>query len=295
TIPGAQTRFWLHPRPDSAKINVVPGVDFSKVRNHESVKRALEITAAGGHHALVVGPSHADFSMFPNMLLSIIPLAKEGGATRIPSLVSACPTGSGPQLLAEANIGHHGVLFLDDLSKFKRSALEPLCTRLTEGSKFILVASFTGCPCGRYGTKDCRCSPLQIQRHQARVIGPLLDSADIHIDVPASSRSNGESSIECSDDVRAKVDVARAVQRGRAGKLNARLRPEELRIHCKLDADKNDWLKMVVNELGIAERAHNPILRVARTVGDLDASIGIETRHLAEAIQYRVLDRQLSG
>lgn len=215
----------------------------------------------------------------------------------------------------EVTLAHHGVLFLDELPEFKRSTLEVMRQPLEDGkvtisraagtvtypSEFVLVGALNPCPCGYYGclTRECRCSLRQVQQYRQRISGPLLDRIDIHVEVPAvpykdiSNKTPGESSAA----IRERVDKARAVQRERFSRngtsCNARMSPKSIRTHCEIGDDCQELLKMSITELQMSARAHDRILKVARTIADLDGSDKIEAAHLAEAIQYRTLDRNL--
>jgi len=211
----------------------------------------------------------------------------------------------------EISLAHHGVLFLDELPEFHRDVLEALREPLEEGrvvisrasgtmtfpASFMLVAAMNPCPCGFYGDpkKECRCSPAMIQRYRNKISGPLLDRIDIHIEVPAVKYKEmaGEATGEPSAPIRARVERARAVQRQRLGKCNARLTPKQIKEHCQLDEEGQELLKMAMTELNLSARAYDRILKVARTIADLDGSERIQPDHISEAIQYRSLDRQL--
>ncbi len=215
----------------------------------------------------------------------------------------------------EISMAHHGVLFLDELPEFNRRTLEvmrqPLEDRVVTISRamasttfpadFMLVAALNPCPCG-YRTdprRDCHCTPPQVERYMGKISGPLLDRIDIHIEVPAAeykelaSKTPGRSSAE----MREEVELARKAQIERFSDLNisynANLSSRQLRTFCQLDSGGMSMMKASVNELGLSARAHDKILRVARTIADLDASDTIQSHHLTEAINYRILDRQL--
>jgi magnesium chelatase family protein len=213
----------------------------------------------------------------------------------------------------EVSLAHHGVLFLDELPEFERNVLEVLRQPLEEGnvtiaraalsvtfpSRFMLAAAMNPCPCGFFGdpTRECRCTPPQIQRYVSKISGPLLDRIDIHIEVPAVKykelRSTAE--IEDSADVRSRVVAARNRQLTRftADKIygNAQMSSRLIRKHCAITADGEKLLESAIARLGLSARAHDRILKVARTIADLEPSANIEPKHLGEAIQYRTLDR----
>ena len=211
----------------------------------------------------------------------------------------------------EISLANHGVLFLDELPEYHRDVLEALREPLEEGrvvisratgtmtfpANFMLVAAMNPCPCGFYGDpkRECRCSPNMITKYRNRISGPLLDRIDIHIEVPAVKYKEmaGEATGETSERVRQRVAEARAVQRNRLGHANARLAPKEMKQHCRLDTDCQELLKMAMTELNLSARAYDRILKVSRTIADLDASEHIQSQHISEAIQYRSLDRQL--
>jgi magnesium chelatase family protein len=215
----------------------------------------------------------------------------------------------------EISLAHHGVLFLDELPEFNRRSLEVLRQPLEEGrvtisralnsttfpARFILVAAMNPCPCGYLGDAKhaCKCNPMQIERYMGRISGPLLDRIDMHIEVPAvpyqelAARQDGTSSAG----MREQVLRARAVQARRFGgdgpRLNSRMSSRQLRRFCILDTESQALLRSAMDELGLSARAHDRILRVSRTIADLDGSEQIQPGHLIEAIGYRSLDRKL--
>lgn len=213
----------------------------------------------------------------------------------------------------EVSLAHNGVLFLDELPEFRKDALEVMRQPLEDGTVTItrasgtlaypcnvmLVASMNPCPCGYYGdsTRECSCSPDKIKRYVSKISGPLLDRIDLHVEVPAvqyedlEKKETGESSTE----IKARVDRARAIQteryRGRQIYSNSNLTVDLIKEHCALGKEENALMKQAFESLGLSARAHNRILKVARTIADLDGSESIGIAHLAEAIQYRSLDR----
>ncbi len=215
----------------------------------------------------------------------------------------------------EISLAHHGVLFLDELPEFNRRSLEVLRQPLEEGqvtisralnsttfpARFILVAAMNPCPCGYLGDSRhaCKCSPPQIEKYMGRISGPLLDRIDLHIEVPSvpfqelAATADGTSSAAMREQVR----KAREVQRQRFGpgaaRLNGRMTSRQLRKYCRLDADGQGLLRSAMDELGLSARAHDRILRMARTIADLDGAADLQAGHLSEAINYRTLDRKL--
>lgn len=203
------------------------------------------------------------------------------------------------------------MLFLDELPEFKRSALETLRQPLEDGkvtisraagsmtfpADFMLIAAMNPCPCGHYGDlkKPCRCSVTQVQRYRARISGPLLDRIDLHVEVPAIEYKDlaSEEQGEPSAAIRARVEACRRRQLDRTGAPNARLKPRQIKQHCKLDETGAGMLRLAMSELNLSARAYDRILKVARTIADLAGSEQIAPEHLGEAIQYRTLDRGL--
>jgi len=210
-----------------------------------------------------------------------------------------------PWCPGEASLAHHGVLFLDELPEFPRAALEALREPLESGrivvsrparqaefpARFQLVAAMNPCPCGHLGdpAQACRCTPDAVLRYQGRISGPLLDRIDLQVEVPAVSASllGGTADGEPSAAVAKRVAAARAIAAARQGCSNADLAGDALDRHCRLDADASAFLQRAAARLGWSARSFHRILRVARTVADLEASPAISTRHLGETIQYR--------
>lgn len=216
--------------------------------------------------------------------------------------------GTGMPRPGEASLAHNGVLFLDELPEFPRNVLELLRQPLEDDSvtiaranmtlsfpaRFMLVAAMNPCPCGFHGdaTRECRCTGGMIQRYLGKISGPLLDRIDLHLEVPAvpykELRSQGPA--VCSAEMRARVVRTREIQQ-RRGFYNAHIPHKELRALCRLDDAGERTLEMAVRRLGLSARAHDRILKVARTIADLDENPTISAKHLAEAVQYRSLDR----
>jgi magnesium chelatase family protein len=215
----------------------------------------------------------------------------------------------------EISLSHHGVLFLDELPEFRKNALEALRQPLEEGrvtitraamtatypSRFMLVAAMNPCPCGHYGDarKACRCTPQQIRQYQARISGPLLDRIDIHIEVPAVRYRDirGKYGSESSAVIKGRIDAARRRQKERFRTeetfCNARMSDKQIRKHCVIDEDCQRLLEMAMDKLGLSARGYSRILKVSRTIADLEGAERIHASHVAEAIQYRNLDRGL--
>ena len=316
--------------------------DFSEIKGQHAVRRAVEVAVAGGHNLLMIGPPGSGKSMIAKRVPTIMPrpsLDEYLEILRIHSAAGATLNGethflerptraphhtiSDVGLLGggaipgpgEISLAHHGVLFLDELPEFKRSALEVLRQPLEDGHvtisrsagkitlpcHFMLIAAMNPCPCGYLGDPkhECRCSPSQIQRYRNRISGPLLDRIDIHIEAPALSLTELRSDQpgETSAAIRTRVETARARQRDRyrntAIAANARMTQAALRTHCPLDSTLGDLLQQAMEQLSLSARAYDRILKVARTIADLAGADRIAAPHLLEAIQYRSLDRNV--
>lgn len=244
-------------------------------------------------------------------LLATRPVRAPHHSASGPALVGG---GSVPQA-GEVSLAHHGILFLDEFPEFPRAILETLRQPLEEGvvtiarahssiafpAKFMLVAAMNPCPCGYFTDpkRPCKCTPPQIDRYLARISGPLIDRIDMHVEVPAVPYRELRSDRPGTDSatMREQVMQTRAIQRERFGRsgttLNGTMRPSELRKCCRLDEQGEAVLRQAMAELGLSARAHDKVLRVARTIADLAGSETIQVPHLTEAIMYRRLDRQL--
>jgi magnesium chelatase family protein len=215
----------------------------------------------------------------------------------------------------EISLAHLGVLFLDELPEFKRNALEALRQPLEEGNititrssitasfpaKFMLVAAMNPCPCGYFGdrVRACRCTPQQIRQYQGKISGPLMDRIDLHIEVPAVKYRalSGKEAGESSQSIKSRVRAAREIQKNRFNQdglaCNARMTEKQIKAFCAIDEDSHKLIEMAIEKLGLSARAINRILKVSRTIADLEKKEKIESSHVAEAIQYRSLDRSL--
>lgn len=229
------------------------------------------------------------------------------------STASLIGGGSSP-IPGEVSLAHDGVLFLDELPEYRRDALEALRQPMEDGivcisrvkgkyvypSKFMLIASMNPCPCGYYGyqLKECRCSEIQIRNYLNKVSGPLLDRIDIHISIePVKfNEINDNTNEESSKDIRKRVECARAIQMERFKNenilYNSQMKGRQIKKYCKVEKDGLKLLENAYRNLALSTRAYNKILKISRTIADMEGSENISEKHIAEAIQYRVLDRK---
>ncbi len=316
-------------------------LDFSDVKGQLEAKRAMEVAAAGGHNIMMIGSPGSGKSMLAKRLPSILPdmtFDESLDTTKLYSVAGALPKnvslirhrpfrsphhtvspaglsgGGAVPRPGEISLAHNGVLFLDELPEFSRTAMEVMRQPIEDGvitisrvagsltypCSVMLVCAMNPCPCGYYGhpTRKCTCPAGVASKYLSKISGPLLDRLDIHIEVPPVDfeKLSDDGKSESSADIKVRVNAARKIQQkryeGTGVSCNAHMTPTMTREFCVLDAVSVKLIERAFEALGMSARAYDKILRVSRTIADLDGSEKIEARHVSEAIQFRSLDRK---
>jgi magnesium chelatase family protein len=326
------------------KDNPVYSFDFQEVRGQRQAKRALEIAVSGGHNLLMIGPPGSGKSMLARRIPSVLPELSMDEMLETTKIYSAAgllgnhfstisrrpfraphPTISSAGLVGggsfprpgEISLAHHGVLFLDELTEFRKDTLETLRAPLEDGfltisraraalsfpARFMLVAAMNPCRCGFLGDtrRSCQCSMAQILSYRAKLSGPLLDRIDLHIEVPSVKFSDLSSNrlAESSAAIRDRITSVREIQKERLREqkilTNSQMGEKEIRNYCEVTPAGKKLLELALSELNLSARAYSRILKVSRTIADMAEADKLSEEHIAEAIQYRVLDRQMAA